>query len=104
MLFDMSTLISLSSFWPRSLWEGRTKDVVQSSYCKHIQLHWDTCLVFDICLDDPFFYVSLARVRIYYMFDLIQVAPNHPSPYPTVFQSCCLLSMFYFFCFITIII
>src|SRR3954470_11377831 len=74
------------------------KDFVQSSYCKHVQLPWDTCLMFDICLDDPFFFVSLSRVRIYYMSDLIQAAPNHPSPYPTVFQSWWLLVV-YFCCF-----
>src|SRR4051812_48889257 len=63
--------------------------------------------MFDICLDDPFFSVSLARVRIYYMFDLIQAAPNHASPslqcfFPLVIS--CLLLMFYFRCSTTIII
>src|SRR3954469_19788494 len=63
--------------------------------------------MFDICLDDPFFSVSLARVRIYYMFVLIQAAPDHPSPFPTVFSfllvTSCLLLLFYFCCFTTTI-
>src|SRR3954470_19002905 len=71
---------------------------MQSSYWKHVQLPWDTCLMFDICLDDPFFSMSLSQVRIYYMFVFIQVAPNHPSPYPIVFSFCWLL-VFYFRCF-----
>ena len=46
--------------------------------------------------------VSLAQVRICYMFVLIQAAPNRTSPYPTMFSillvTSCLLSLIYFCC------
>src|SRR3954470_2971351 len=60
--------------------------------------------MFDICLDDPFFSVSLARVRIYYV-------RSHPSSVqPSIslaynvsilLVTSCLLSLFYFCCFTT---
>ena len=59
-LFDRSTLISISSFWPRSQRDGRTKDVVQVLIASTYNYLRDTCLIFDICLDDHYFSVCLA--------------------------------------------
>ena len=102
-LFDRITLIYLSSFWPRSQWEGRKKDVVQSSYCKHAQLPWDTCLMFDICLDDPFFFVCLAPCQ-----NLLRSHPSNAQPSISLAYSVSILLVtssftfvFYFCCFTT---
>src|ERR1041385_8694321 len=48
------------------------------------------------------FLCAFPRVRIYYMFTLIHAAPNHPSPYPTVFSI--LLVISYYFCWLLLLL
>ena len=75
------------------------KVLIASTY-NYLGMHaW--CLIFAQMI--LYFLCALPPVRIYYMFDLIQAAPNHPSPQPTMFQSCWLLVV-YFCCFTTTII
>src|ERR1041384_543136 len=82
--------------------DGWTKDVVQSSYCKHVQLPWDTCLMFDICLDDPLFSVSLAQVESVACSFSSKQRPTIHLPSLQCFQSCWLLVV-YFCCLLLLL-
>src|ERR1041385_8302224 len=101
MLFDRSTLISISSFWPRSYRDGRTKDVVQVLIASTHNYLRDTCLMFDICLDDHLFCVPCPVLESIICLLSSMQRPTIHLPSLQCFQSCWLLLItfaIYFYC------
>src|ERR1041385_2934832 len=105
MLFDRSTLISISSFWPRSYRDGRTKDVVQVLIASTHNYLRDTCLMFDICVDDHCFFCVPCPVleSITCSLSSMQRTTIH-LPSLQCFQSCWLLLLLFLYTFTVAII